>query len=119
MLQAIVQELRDEVFRFPTTPEEWRSLAEEFGRRWNFHHCVGALDGKHVAIRAPHTSGTLFHNYKGYFSTVILALADADYKFIWADVGSQGEKDIQEGALILCCRSATHKSLGLKCFFIL
>lgn len=93
-LQAIVAELQDEVFKVPTSSEEWKKIADAFSTRWNFHHCLGALDGKHIAIRAPKTSGTLYHNYKGYFSCVLLALADADYKFIWADIGSQGDKFI-------------------------
>ena len=88
--QAIVDELQDEVFKFPTTQDEWREVADKFGKRWNFHNACGALDGKHVAIRAPRKSGTLYYNYKGYFSIILLGLVDADYKFLWADVGSQG-----------------------------
>ena len=78
------------MFAFLTTPDDWREVAQKFGDRWNFHHTCGALDGKHVAIRSPRQSGTLYYNYKGFFSIVLLALVDADYKFIWADVGNQG-----------------------------
>lgn len=88
--QAIVDEYEHEVFAFPTTPDDWREVAQKYGERWNFHHTCGALDGKHVAIRSPRQSGTLFHNYKGFFSIILLALVDADYKFLWADVGNQG-----------------------------
>jgi hypothetical protein len=88
--QALIDEYQDEVFAFPTNPDEWRDVAGKFGRIWNFHHACGALDGKHVAIRRPNKSGTLYFNYKGFFSIVILALVDADYKFMWADVGAQG-----------------------------
>ena len=35
-------------------------------------------------------SGSLFYNYKSYFSMVLLALVDARYRFIWVDFGTNG-----------------------------
>lgn len=88
--QAIVDEYVDELMVCPSTPEVWREIAEKFRDRWNFPHVCGALDGKHVACRAPPNSGSLYYNYKGFYSIVLLALVDADYKFIWADIGGLG-----------------------------
>nr|XP_054753725.1 uncharacterized protein LOC129259462 [Lytechinus pictus] len=88
--QAIISEYQDEVFSCPTTPDEWREVARTYADRWNFHHVCGALDGKHVAIRNPPGSGTIYYNYKGFYSLILLALVDGNYKFLWADVGNPG-----------------------------
>lgn len=77
-------------FQIPKTTEEWTNISRVFGNRWNFPGCCGALDGKHINIQQPIDSGSDFFNYKGYFSTVLLALVDGNYCFTYIDVGSQG-----------------------------
>ena len=64
-----------------TTPEGWKELEAEFRLRWNVPNAIGALDGKHVVIRKPSKSGSPLHNYKGFFSVVLVALIDAEYRF--------------------------------------
>jgi hypothetical protein len=36
----------------PTT-EMWELIALGFEQRWEFPHCIGTLDGKHVMIKKP------------------------------------------------------------------
>lgn len=74
----------------PKTSEEWKKIAVQFDKKWNFPHCLGALDGKHIVIQSPMNSGSEFYNYKSTFSIVLMALVDADYCFTFADVGCQG-----------------------------
>ena len=41
-------------------------------------------------MRKPNESGSQFFNYKNFFSTVLIAVADADYCFISVEVGTYG-----------------------------
>ena len=78
------------MFQCPNTVDEWLAIADEFWEIWNFPLCLGAIDGKHVAIRKPSGSGSRFYNYKHFFSIILLAVCDAHYKFLFVDIGSQG-----------------------------
>ncbi|RXN15769.1 ANTAGONIST OF LIKE HETEROCHROMATIN PROTEIN 1-like protein [Labeo rohita] len=89
MVTAIWDCLVEESMAVPST-DEWRSIAEGFEERWNFPLCCGALDGKHVLIKAPPNTGSQFHNCKGTFSLVLLAVVDARYCFRVIDVGGYG-----------------------------
>ena len=73
--------------------DKWKSIADEFYERLNFPYCIRAIDGKHVMIQCPFNSGSLFYNYKSYFSIVLLAVASADYRFIMVDVGAYGSSN--------------------------
>ncbi|XP_035661294.1 protein ALP1-like [Branchiostoma floridae] len=88
--QAIYDHYHDMVFKCPTTEEEWKEVAQAFSNKWHFHHCCGCIDGKHVRIQAPAHSGSLYHNYKGFSSVIMLAVVDANYRFLYVDMGSYG-----------------------------
>lgn len=72
--------------------EQFLSIADDFYRKWNFPNAIGCIDGKHVRIRCPNSTGSVYFNYKDYFSVILLALVDANYKFIAIDVGSYGRE---------------------------
>lgn len=74
----------------PKNYEEWLQVARQFYERTQFPNCVGAIDGKHIRVKCPGNSGSDFFNYKSFFSVVLLAVTDADYRFVAIDVGSYG-----------------------------
>ncbi len=63
-----------------------------FARKWNFPRACGAMDGKHVTIKQPPCTGAKYLNYKGTFSIVLFALVDADYNFIYTNIGTNGRE---------------------------
>ena len=105
--------MREEL-QMPTTLEGWLSTAEEFEKRWNLPHCVGAIDGKHVRIWCPANGVSANYNYKQFHSLILLAVVDANYAFTYIDIGGKGasgdaqiwndtllKREIQEGNLKL------------------
>ena len=65
--EAIYSSLKDEYLTMPCSQNEWQKIAEDFENLWNFPHCIGAQDGKHITIECPSLSGSLYHNYKDFF----------------------------------------------------
>ena len=88
--QVIIESFMEEYMSLPDSKEKWLSVAKEFEEKWQFPNCVGAIDGKHVPLINPFNSGSTYFNYKRFFSIVLLALVDADYKFLYVNVGCQG-----------------------------
>lgn len=76
----------------PPTKESFFKNCEAFYDKWNFPNCIGCIDGKHIRIKCPKKSGTMFYNYKQYFSIVLQGVADANYKFVCIDVGGYGKQ---------------------------
>ncbi len=87
---AIIEEFAAEVLDCLTLAQEWKRVADQFGDCWQMPHAIGAIDGKHVSIKCPKRSSSLFYNYKGFYYIILSALVDADYKFLWVDVGQNG-----------------------------
>ncbi|XP_029348532.1 uncharacterized protein LOC115035041, partial [Acyrthosiphon pisum] len=83
---------RSPIYMSPPNQEQWQKIEEGFRTRWNFPNCVGSIDGKHVIINKPYHSGTLYFNYEKMCSLVLMAVVDAECRFIMVDVGGYTEK---------------------------
>ena len=90
--RAIVAAFHEDVIKLPRTQQEWKKVADGFEEKWNFPHVLGALDAKHVRIKNPALGGSMYFNYKKFYSIVLKALVDADYKFLYLDIGAVGSE---------------------------
>ena len=90
---ATIWEKLSEYTRPPKSEIEWLRIADEFKNTWNLGHCIGAIDGKHICIENPPNSGSLYYNYKGFYSIVLLAICDAKCIFTLLDVGQYGSNN--------------------------
>ena len=110
--EAIIEVFQEELIQCPTTPEGWIAIADQYSNRWQFHHCIGAIDGKHIAIRCPPNAGSLYYNYKGFHSLVLMAVVDADYKFIYTALGSPGSAS--DGGVFLTCLFSSRRYININ-----
>lgn len=80
---------------------KWEEIQVGFNDRWNFPGCCGAIDGKHIVIKAPPSAGSEYYNYKSTNSVVLLAVVDHDYRFSYIDVGAYGRN--ADGGVFQSC----------------
>ena len=60
---------------------------------WQFPCCWSAVDGCHISIKCPDGGAEAakeYHNFKNFYSIVMMGLVDAKYRFVWASVGFPG-----------------------------
>lgn len=65
---VINKHLLNEWIKFPTPNEDIRRCKNSFFEKYNFADTIGAIDGTHVAIKAPpiYPAGP-YYNRKGYY----------------------------------------------------
>ena len=83
---------------------------------WQFPFTWAAVDGCHIPIKCTPGGNEAckeFHNFKSFYSFVLMSLVDAKYRFIWGSCGFPGNshdsiilqstslwKDIKDGMLL-------------------
>ena len=91
--KAIYTVLKDPYLTPPDSKEEWLEIFKNFEEVWNMPHVIECIDGKHIRVECPKLSGTLYYNYKGFFSIVLMALCGANYCFTLFDLGQYGSNN--------------------------
>lgn len=57
--EAIWNCLHQQVLPTFLEEEDWLRIACGFETKWNFNHCIGAIDGKHIMIQVQLTKVSL------------------------------------------------------------
>ena len=93
--QAIVENLWKEAVsnKFPSTLEHFKECALGMEEMWQFPLAFSALDGCHIPIKMPRggaNSAKEYHNFKNFYSIVLMGMVNAKMQFVWASVGCPG-----------------------------
>lgn len=70
--------------------ESWKKIADDFWSMWQFP-ASEHLTGRTSKYKLPKVADRFSSIIKKTFSVVLLALVDANYKFIAVDVGAYGK----------------------------
>ena len=116
--RAIVENMWDDCVNkhLPKTPEEFKTKIVDMEELWQFPYCWSAVDGCHIPIKCPPgglESCKEYHNFKNFYSIVLMGLVDSKCRFIWGTCGFPGTShdaiifqstqlwsDIKEGKVI-------------------
>ena len=71
----------------PTTENDFKEAIIDMEQLWQFSYAFPAIDGCPPGGRE---SNKEYHNFKEFYSIVLMALVDAKYRFIWANCGMAG-----------------------------
>ena len=77
----------------PKTLQEIKENMATFDELWQFPFSFGAVDGCHLPMKCPKgglESAKEYHNFKNFYSIVVMAIVDARNRFMWASSGFPG-----------------------------
>ena len=79
-----------EKITFPNTEIEINRITSGFKKFGKISNVIGAIDGSHIPIKAPHLFPVDYFNRKGFYSIVLQAVVDYKKKFLDICVGWPG-----------------------------
>ncbi|XP_017772719.1 PREDICTED: putative nuclease HARBI1 [Nicrophorus vespilloides] len=65
--------------------EQWEEISLDFYTKWQIPNCVGAVDGKHISVRAPNRSSSA---YRKDLSIFVFGICDSKNDFTYVDVSA-------------------------------
>ena len=89
----VVEKLQQKWIQFPQDIHSMQRHIQAFQTDWQFPQCIGAIDGCHIEVSPPHEEAIDHHNFKGWYSFVLLECVSADYKFTYINIGSSGHNN--------------------------
>lgn len=89
-IHVIIVKFLAEKITFPSTAIEINEIINGFKRLGRIPNVIGAIDGSHIPIKAPHLFPVDYFNRKGFYSIVLQAVVDHKKKFLDICVGWPG-----------------------------
>ena len=77
----------------PKTLQEMTENMATFDELWQFPYSFGAVDGCHLpmkCLKGGLESAKEYHNFKNFYSIVVMAIVDAKNRFMWESSGYPG-----------------------------
>lgn len=77
----------------PKTAEDFKEKMLDMEEMWQFPYCWSAIDGCHIPIKCPPgglESCKEYHNFKNFYSIVMMAMVDSNCRFVWGSCGFPG-----------------------------
>ena len=77
----------------PETQEDYMEKMLDMEEFLQFPCCWAAIDGCHITMKCP-SEGLMackeYHNFKNFYSIVLMAMVDSHYRFVWGSCGFPG-----------------------------
>ena len=97
--QEVCQVLVDHLWKetvtchMPQTEEEFKKKVLDMEEFWQFPCCWATIDGCHIPMKCP--PGGIqackeYHNFKNFYSIVLMAMVDSHDRFVWGSCGFPG-----------------------------
>lgn len=93
--QVLVDHLWAETIstHMPQSQEDFKIKILDMEEFWQFPCCWAAIDGCHIPMKCPPgglEASKEYHNFKNFYSVVLMGLVDSHYRFIWGSCGFPG-----------------------------